>query len=93
MSKYELTVVIAGKSTPAKKKSVKASIEKLIKTFKGKIEKHDDWGEIELAYPIMKNDSGSFMHFVVELEGNSSSLLIQKLNLEEEILRYLLVRV
>lgn len=93
MVKYELTIVISGKSTPAKKKSVKETIEKLLKTFKGKIEKFDDWGERELAYPIMKNDSGSFMHFIVELEGDSAKSIVQKLNLEEEVLRYLLVKV
>jgi small subunit ribosomal protein S6 len=91
MSKYELTVVIPGKSTPAKKKSVRSVVEKLIKTFNGKIEKSDDWGERELAHPIKKNDSGMFMHLIVELKSDSAKSIVQKLNLEEEIIRYLLV--
>ena len=92
MNKYELTIVISGKSTPAKKKSVGGMIEKLLNTFKGKVEKFDDWGERELAFPIKKNDSGMFLHYIVELEGNSAKSIVQKLNLEEEVLRYLLVK-
>ena len=93
MSKYELTIVISGKSTPAKKKSVGGMVEKLLKTFKGKVEKFDDWGEIDLAYQIKKSDSGVFLHYIVELESDSAKAIVQKLNLEEEILRYLMVKV
>ena len=42
MHKYELTIVINGEASAAKKKGVQASVEKLVKTGKGKVVKKDD---------------------------------------------------
>lgn len=63
MNKYELTVVLPEKTTPAKKKSVKEKITKLINNLKGKVLETDDWGEKELAYPIKKSVTGVFFAF------------------------------
>lgn len=92
MRKYELTVVLPGGATVAKKKSVSENLKKLITTFKGKVGKMEDWGKKELVYKIAKNDSGIFLHFPLELEAEAVKNLDTKLNLEEDIIRYLLVR-
>ncbi|MFV1917062.1 MAG: 30S ribosomal protein S6 [Patescibacteria group bacterium] len=92
MNKYEFTVVLAGKVTPAKKKSIIGKLEKLLKGVNGEVGKLSDWGEIEFAYPVKKNNSGIFLHFPLELEPESASNLDSKLNLEEDVIRYLLVR-
>lgn len=92
MRNYELTIVLAGKTTPAKKKSQIEKIGKLIKSEKGKIAKTDDWGEIRFANPILLNEAGMFLHFQLELEPSFAKDLDSALNLEEGILRYLLVR-
>jgi len=87
-----LTVVLPGGVTAAKKKSIQARIKKLITAAKGKIGKVEDWGEKDLAYKIAKNESGAFLHFPLELEAEAAKNLDRKLNLEEDIIRYLLVR-
>ncbi len=92
MRKYELTIVLPGGLTAAKKKSAIEKIGKIIKTLKGKISKQDDWGEIDFAYPIKKNTAGIFLLFNLELEAESAKAISNKLKFEEEILRYLLVR-
>mgnify|MGYP001605315912 CR=1 FL=1 len=92
MRNYGLTAVLAGKATPAKKKSVQTKLEKLIAFSKGKVGKIDDWGRIDFAYPIAKNGSGHFLHFHLELEPAKTKELDSKLKLEEEIIRYLIVR-
>lgn len=92
MRKYELTVVLPGKTTAAKKRSTQTKLEKMIKGVKGKVGKVDDWGKIELSYPLAKNDAGVFLHFPLELEPEAAKGLDSKLNLEEDIIRYLLVR-
>ncbi len=92
MNKYELTVVIDGKSSVAKKKTVKANVEKLIKVSKGKIIKEDDWGTKDLAYTIDKSDSGIFFYYDLELGSEGVKNIPQKLKLEEDVIRYLLVR-
>ncbi len=92
MNNYELTVVLPGGVTPAKKKSVIEKFEKLLKTLEGKIAKTDDWGEIELAYPIKKEKSGNFLHLNLELDGVAAKNIKDKLRVENDILRYLLLR-
>ena len=92
MNKYELTLVLPDKATAAKKKSVSETIEKMVKVFKGKIIKTNDWGEIPLAYEIKKNKNGNFLFFELELEGEFAKQLQDKLKMEEGVIRHLLVR-
>lgn len=92
MKDYELTIVLPGDVSGAKKKSVTEKVEKLVKILKGNVTKIDDWGKIELTYRMKKNKTGCFLHFILELEGSVAKTLRDKLKLEEEILRYLLVR-
>ena len=89
---YELTIVIDGKATTAKKKSADKKISELIKIYDGKVVKVDDWGVIELAYPIGKSETGYFLHYLVELSAEKAKDLPTKLKLEEEYIRYLIVK-
>ncbi len=93
MQTYELTLVLPEKATPAKKKQVESTIESMVKVFKGKVKETKDWGKMDLAYPIKKNDVGNFLHYVLELEKDKAAQIDQKLRLEEEVIRYLLVKV
>ena len=92
MENYELTFVMPGKVTAAKKKSLQELVEKLVKTLKGKVLKTDDWGEIKFAYEISGNESGKYLHYWLELDKQAVSDINEKLRLEEGIIRYLLVR-
>jgi len=92
MKDYELTLVLSGSVTEAKKKNAQEAIEKIVKTIGGKVGKIEEWGKKELAYEIAKNDSGIFLHYHLKLEEEAVKMLPQKLNLEENIIRYLLVR-
>lgn len=92
MRNYELTIVLPGGVTPAKKKSTREKIEKMLGAMKAKVGKVEDWGEIKLAYPIAESSAGIFLHFPLELEAQSAKTIAGKLKLEEDIIRYLLVR-
>ena len=83
MQKYELTVVLDAKATPAKKKALGEQVTKLVKVLEGKIEKEEDWGE---------KDSGQLLHFLLELESVSVKSLSTKLNGEEAIKKHLLIK-
>lgn len=89
---YELTLVLPEKATPAKKKAVTETIEKMVKVFKGSVESTKDRGKMELAYPIKEELSGNFLFFELELDKESVSQLNSKLRLEEGIIRYLVVK-
>lgn len=93
MRQYELTVVLSGGTSSAKKKNAQNKVEEIVKTFKGKMGKVSDWGEKELAYKIKNNTSGVFLHFPLELEAGKARELDTKLKTEEDIIRYLLVRI
>lgn len=92
MKKYELTVVLDGKATPAKKKNITQKIQKLIETLKGKILKEEDWGQKELAGKIGKSGTGIYLHYEVELDAKGAGSINDKLRIEEEIIRHLLVK-
>lgn len=92
MNNYTLTVVVDGKLTPAKRKSVTESLEKLVASFKGKVDKIEELGEKELAYTIKKANTGYFLNLKLSLEGEGTKGLLSKLNLDDNLLRYLLVR-
>jgi small subunit ribosomal protein S6 len=92
MENYELTVVLPGKASANKKNKISKFIEDLLKTFEGKVKKTEDWGDIELAYLINKNSFGLFLYFEIELSPKLSKQLDDKLRLEEDIIRYLLIK-
>lgn len=92
MNSYELAIVLDGKATAAKKKTVTAKLEKLIEPAKGKLGKPEEWPARTLAYKIGKSETGVFLFFPLELTGEAAKSLSNKLRLEEEILRYLLVK-
>ncbi len=91
MNKYELTLVLDGKTTPAKKKAVQKLIEELIKIAKGKIVKLDEWGVKDLAYRIGKSATGLYLHYILELESGQVKGIATKLSQEGVVLRHLLV--
>lgn len=89
MNSYYLTLVL---KPNLEEKARLELLESLKKKF-AKIEKEDLWGQRSLAYPIKRQLSGYYAHFVIEVEPKIAKDLDKTLRLEEDILRYLLVRV
>lgn len=92
MRNYELTIILDGKATAAKKKSVREAIEKTIGLLKGKVGTVIDWGEKELASRIGKSKTGIFVLFPLEMTPDSAKKLAEKIKTEDAIIRYLLIR-
>lgn len=92
MNKYELTVVVDGKSGAAKKKKVTENVESLVKIYKGKISDSKDWGVKDFTYKIGKSLTGLYLFFELELDAKGVKALNDKLRVDTEILRYLIVR-
>src|SRR3989339_2080792 len=88
MKNYELTLILEGKVTSAKKKAVLESLEKIVKLFKGQMDKVEDWGVKEMFHEIKKNKEGAYLHIPLEFEPSSLKSLEVKLKAEENILRY-----
>ena len=93
MNKYELTLILDGKATAAKKKSVLESMEKTIKLLEGKVEKAEDWGVKEMFHEIKKVKEGLYLHIPFEMIAKNIKSFEVKLKAVDDILRYLVVNV
>lgn len=92
MNSYELTIVIPGSASPQKKKSASDTVEKLVKVNKGSIKETKDWGKIDMAFPIKKNETGLFTLYELEMEADGAKALHGRLRAEDEFIRYLLIK-
>jgi small subunit ribosomal protein S6 len=82
--KYELTFL-------AKEETQLKNIKDLIASYKGKVISEEKMGEKTLAYPIRKNHTALFFTLQIEIDKKNILEFKNKLNLNEKILRYLLL--
>ncbi|TSC86890.1 MAG: small subunit ribosomal protein S6 [Microgenomates group bacterium Gr01-1014_7] len=92
MNSYLLTLVL---KPGLEEKERKGLLDGLVKkaTGDGKVTKEDLWGERELVYPVKKQSKGYFAHFQISADPKAAKGLDKQLKIEENLLRYLLVRV
>jgi small subunit ribosomal protein S6 len=58
----------------------------------GEVTSVDVWGRRVLAYPIRKQEEGTYVFAQVQLDPGSVEAVDRDLKLDEEVLRYLLLR-
>ena len=58
----------------------------------GTVVRLDQWGMRRLMYPIAKYKEGQYAFAVVQLEANAVAKVENRLKLNEDVIRYLLVR-
>ena len=75
------------------RKTLLDSMVKKLTGEDGKVEKEDLWGSRDLAYPLKRQSKGYFAHYEISADPKNAKGLDKTLKLEEDILRYLLVRV
>jgi small subunit ribosomal protein S6 len=92
MNKYELTLVLDGKAGAAKKKKVMENLDKVLKLFKGEIKESKEWGVKDLAYKIGKSETGLYLYFELELDPKGVKALNDKLRIDPDLIRFLLIR-
>ncbi len=81
---YEITYLEKVGAQPYK-------LDKLILDLGGEVVSSKTWGEKVLAYPIKKQDKAIFTTVIFNLPKENIAKLKQRLNLEEDILRYLII--
>lgn len=85
MTTYEMTFLL---NEEAELKNLK----KLITDSDGRVVNEEPWGKKDLAYPIKKQSSALFYSFMIEIAENKVIDLRKKLNFNEKLLRYLLLK-
>ncbi len=93
MRSYELTVII---DPTIAEEDVPETMEKLtglIAKNGGEISETNHWGRRKLSYPIEHHGEGNYVMMKVGMEPEKTSGLEASLNITEEYLRHLLLRV
>lgn len=85
MDSYELTFTV---EDAAEAKNVKAILE----SFSAKMVSENNMGKRALAYPINKLTSAEYFTWQIELEKSKVNEFKQKMNYNEQILRYILLK-
>jgi small subunit ribosomal protein S6 len=92
MKDYELTLVLDPDLSSEDQKKLAEKIKKIIEDTKGKVEKVNDWGKRELAYPIKKKKMGFYFLWEIKLASGDLDKIDKKIKIEEGVMRYLIIR-
>ena len=92
MAFYEKTV-IAKQDLPTNEiKNIIDKYNKLINNNSGKVIKIEEWGLLNLARKIKNYKKGFFIHFKFEGDKETLSEIKNKINVDNAIIRYLVVK-
>ena len=69
-----------------------ARVTKILTDNGGKVVSTDNWGKKKLLYPIAKNEHAVYVFYTVELPTESVAKVESTLNITDEVIRYLIVR-
>ncbi len=89
---YELMLVLPPDLTEEELKLIIEEVKKLIVAGGGEVVKEDAWGKRVLAYPIKKFKEGVYHFFNFKMGSSEVTTLEKKLNLQDGLLRFLIVK-
>ncbi len=89
---YEMVVIINPELDEAKFNNTLDGITKLITDNGGVVFEVKHWGKRKLAYPIKKFSEGNYVLTYFQLQPASSKGIEAKLQISEDVLRHMLVR-
>lgn len=92
MNNYELMFIVKPSLAPKDKEMLLDKLSKLIEKEKGKVDKTTDLGKKVFSYPIKKYTEGVYIFLELKLAADKINILDKKLKIEENIIRYLLVK-
>ena len=89
---YESAVIINAALDDEQIQSQVSRIKDAITSNNGVINEIEDWGRKRLAYPINKSKIGYYIFYRYEAETTTVAKLERMFNLDEQILRYLTLK-
>ena len=82
---YELTVLLSDE------KDIKP-VQEYITSLEGNITEYKKWGERTLSYPVKKQTKAYYVSFKFSMAAKNVMELKKKLNYDEQLMRYLLLK-
>lgn len=89
MNSYLLTVLVKNDL----KEDSRSNLLETIKKNLGQLDREDLWGSRDLAYPIKQQKKAYYAHFLFQSDPSKIPSLDKMVKLNEDIIRYLLVKV
>lgn len=89
---YESAVLINAALDDDQIQAQVSRIKEAVTSNEGEIKEVEDWGRKRLAYPINKSKLGYYVFYRYEAESTTVSKLERMFNLDEQILRYLTIK-
>lgn len=91
MNKYELMTIVSNKLSEQEARDVLNSIKDLVSAGGGRVLNSDFWGKRKFAYEIKGATEGWYEVATFEVSQNFIPKFKQKLNIMENVVRYLLI--
>ena len=93
MAYYESVLVFRQDLTESQVKEKAAKFSEIIKELGGDVKSTEFWGLKNLAYVIRKNRKAHYVMLNVELDGSKITELERRSRIDEDVIRFLNVRV
>ena len=93
MALFEHTIMLRQDLSSSDLVEALKSHEQMLNEINGNIIYKESWGLRNLAYPIKENKKAFYEFMNIELPQSNIDLMNSKLNLNEDIIRYLSVKV
>ena len=93
MNLYEHTIITRQDVSVNDLKKIQEKYLQIVKKFKGKVVKSENWGLLNLSYLIKRNKKGNYIHFKIEGSGKTIAELEKNEKIDKNLLRYLTVKV
>jgi small subunit ribosomal protein S6 len=91
MEQYEIAILYH----PSLEVDLSKAEDQILKVFgasKAKVLNTDNWGKRKLAYQIKKQDHAIYVFYTVEVDPAEIKKIETRLNITDEIIRYLIVK-
>ncbi len=92
MNKYEMMFIVKATMESDQVKKTAESIKNIVTDLKGNVVEFKELGEKKLAYPINKEINGYYYVMTIEATKELEAELNRKTNLDENVLRHLIVK-
>lgn len=92
MRNYEIMFILSTQLTDEEKQAGVAFVEETLKVAGAAEVKTEVWGDRKLAYPIKKKENGYYVLTTFQIDGIKLAEVEARLNIEESILKYMIVK-
>ncbi len=92
MRNYEIMFILSTQLTDEEKQAGVAFVENILTTAGATEVKTEIWGDRKLAYPIKKKQNGYYVLTTFQADGTKFTEIESKLNINESILKYMIVK-